>query len=154
MITENRNQWSIEHQKKYKSISIQMLWQSSEVKPNTGSISYQTSAFCLRVDMTEKLQMISHKCWNDSVFKFSLWLHCAPMWTRCVQVEVWLAPRSNEPQTVATSEPIKQCTLHFPLWKLLCLFHDWLLPFVLGSWEQPWRTCQVVDLRLWLPVFD
>lgn len=50
--------------------------------------------------------------------------------------------------------PIKQRALHFPLWELLCLFRDWLPPFVLGSQEQPWRTCQVGDLRLWLPVFD
>lgn len=50
--------------------------------------------------------------------------------------------------------PIKLSTLKFPLWELLCLFHDWLPPFVLSSKEQPWRMCQVVDLRLWLPVFD
>lgn len=28
---------------------------------------------------------------------------------------------------------IKQWTLHFPLWKLLCILHDWLPPFVLGQ---------------------
>lgn len=41
---------------------------------------------------------------------------------------------------------IWQRALNFSLWKLLCLFHDWLPPFVLGSQEQPWRTCQVADL--------
>lgn len=41
---------------------------------------------------------------------------------------------------------IWQRALNFSLWKLLCLFHDWLPPFVLGSQEQPGRTCQVADL--------
>lgn len=31
---------------------------------------------------------------------------------------------------------IKQCTLHFPPWKLLCLFHEWLPPFHLSSHEE------------------
>lgn len=31
---------------------------------------------------------------------------------------------------------IKLCTLNFPRWELLCLFHDWLPPFVLSSHEE------------------
>lgn len=45
---------------------------------------------------------------------------------------------------------IKQCTLHFPL--IALMFISWLIASI--CYGQTWRTCQVLDLRLWLPVFD